>query len=243
MGDAGTATRPRSSLPPVPPALLSKSSSSTPAQKRTLRLEMLMRMVDDYHAKHGRHGVNTGNATAPTEPGVSNDSNEGDWSSGPKETRPETRETGSTISGGGAAALPAITPSSPGSNNKYTNHLTSRSADENQVNTVVGPLKAQTSPAASERETQTKTGVAAKAVAHICLCCGAAGGKGHGRHCGHTFRRCGFCRAQEVSKVLFAAAGHGWGPAVLNAGRRLELPVRAGKYEGIHKKRRSQSYE
>lgn len=37
---------------------------------------------------------------------------------------------------------------------------------------------------------------------HMCVCCGAKGGLGHGRRCVHTFRRCGFCRVEEVKRVL-----------------------------------------
>lgn len=37
---------------------------------------------------------------------------------------------------------------------------------------------------------------------HICVCCGAEGGLGHGRRCTHAFRRCGFCRVEEVRRVL-----------------------------------------
>lgn len=37
---------------------------------------------------------------------------------------------------------------------------------------------------------------------HVCVCCGAEGGLGHGRRCLHTFRRCGFCRVEEVQRVL-----------------------------------------
>lgn len=38
---------------------------------------------------------------------------------------------------------------------------------------------------------------------HLCVCCGAEeGGLGHGRRCAHTSRRCGFCRVQEVKRVL-----------------------------------------
>lgn len=37
---------------------------------------------------------------------------------------------------------------------------------------------------------------------HTCVCCGAEGGPGHGRRCAHTFRSCGFCRVEEVKRVL-----------------------------------------
>ncbi|CAM9152572.1 unnamed protein product [Laminaria digitata] len=186
--DVGTTTRrPRSSLPPV--------SSSTPAQKRTLRLEMLMRMVDDYHTKHGRRGV-TGNAT-PTDPDVSNGGDIGN-----RPSRPEVVNEGRNIISSGIS-LPAIAPTaSPGSTTKKGNQPTGRSADQSETKPV------------------------AELKAHICLCCGAAGGKGHGKRCGHTFRRCGFCRAEEVRNMLFGAErGRG---SVLRAGRRLDTPVRGG---------------
>ena len=184
----GTTTRPRTPLPPV-----SSSFSSTSAQKRTLRLEMLMRMVDDYHTKHGRRGA-PGNST-PSSPDAAGGGN--------VENRPNRREVieRGSISGSGTA-LPPITPlTSPGpaiTANQPTGHSGGRS--------------------------ETKAVVELKS--HICLCCGVEGGKGHGRRCGHTFRRCGFCRAEEVRNVLFGAERGR--RAVLHAGRRLDTPVRGG---------------
>lgn len=114
--------------------------------------------------------------------------------------RPEVGERASIISSG--TALPAITPfSSPGSTM--------------DVNQPTGR------PAA-----QSETKAVAELKARMCLCCGAAGGKGHGKHCEHTFRRCGFCRAEEVRNVLFGTErGRG---SVLNAGRKLDTLVRDG---------------
>lgn len=184
----GTTTRPRTHLPPV-----SSPSSSTPVQKRTLRLEMLMRMVDDYHTKHGRRGA-PGNST-PGSPDAASGGNVGNRSN-----RPEVIERGSLS--GSDTALPPIAPlSSPGSTIS-DNQPTGRIGDRSETKPVVG-LKA-----------------------HICLCCGLEGGKGHGRRCGHTFRRCGFCRAEEVRKVLFGAE-RGRGPMV-HAERRLDTSVRGG---------------
>lgn len=42
-------------------------------------------------------------------------------------------------------------------------------------------------------------------VALTCVCCGREGGKGHGRRCSHKYRRCGFCRVEEVHRVLSTA--------------------------------------
>lgn len=159
-----------------------------------------MRMVDEYHTKHGRRGV-TGNSTPPSPDAASGGKKgkRGDWSS-----RPELSEGGSVSGGGGCSgtALPPIAPLSSSGPTTTDNQPTGRSADK--------------------RETRT----AVELRAHMCLCCGAAGGKGHGRHCGHTFRRCGFCRAEEVRNVLFGAE-RGRGP-VPNAGRRVDTPVRGG---------------
>lgn len=190
--------RPRTSLPPV------SSPDVTISQKRTLKLGMLARMIDDYHAKHGRRddskrgliegGRNSASSTGrprPREP--------------PTAVRQEDLELGDVGDNTADLALPAIASKSSGhSANGQPTYLSMH-----PTSTAVGGggvISAHTS------------------TSHVCACCGGEGGKGHGRRCAHRHRRCGLCRVTEVRRVLFGDEhGRRW---VQEAGQR-GIPVRA----------------
>lgn len=232
------------------------------AKKRALRLEMLMKMIGEYHAKHGRHTEIT--TTATGDAGATLLKNEG--------TAPDCERTGAGLRGTGVeqgegqedgtrqssrhqaikltgsynpktqldntvgsdtdqnawsadkttgATLPAIGNPEPTSsfvsNKPVVDTAATATAQKSLAKqdrhshptmpTIVGTLH---NPSASNEDKALHGGkciAAVTPVTVVCICCGREGGKGHGRLCEHTFRRCGLCRVQEVERALYGAGG------------------------------------
>lgn len=195
------------------------SGPSTPvkssvAQKRALRLEMLTRMIDEYHLKHGRHGHRKGNAISAGNQavGVGNDkrkegsarlpphsnTNHGKVSSIAQDKMGTKIDDGTSTARMAVGTLPAI------ANLAQASHrIDIRNPEGQSLMTESSAHASEGSPAGDsieKRVSDTET-----LEKHVCACCGGDGGKGHGRRCHHTFRRCGFCRVEEVRRVLFGA--------------------------------------
>ncbi|CAM9633251.1 unnamed protein product, partial [Ectocarpus sp. 13 AM-2016] len=135
------------------PLLLSPRDSTPLEQKRALRLEMLTRMVDDFHAKHGRSRRRGGGGRRRLE-------KRGAGAPAPADTRDPTKAVATGCEDG-------------------------ERERERPVDVASG-----------ERQDGEND-------AHITTAnTGTSGGRGHGRKCEHTFRRCGFCRVEEVRRVL-----------------------------------------
>ncbi|CAM9958618.1 unnamed protein product [Ectocarpus sp. 8 AP-2014] len=174
--------------PPKLPLLLSPRDSTPLEQKRALRLEMLTRMVDDFHAKHGRSRRRGGGGRRRRE-------KRGVGAPAPGDARdpPTVVATGcddeSGVGGHDGERVregPVDIASDAGPDGGNDAHITaanqakaiqSNSNNDDNTNNTVPPTR-------------------------LCVCCGGEGGRGHGRKCEHTFRRCGFCRVEEVRRVL-----------------------------------------
>ncbi|CBJ31147.1 hypothetical protein Esi_0236_0005 [Ectocarpus siliculosus] len=146
--------------PPKLPLLLSPRDSTPLEQKRALRLEMLTRMVDDFHAKHGRSRRRGGGGRR----------------------RREKRGVGA----------PA-----PGDARDPTTVVATGCDDESAVGGHDGE-RVREGPV----HIVSNEGQDGENDPHITTANQAKGGRGHGRKCEHTFRRCGFCRVEEVRRVL-----------------------------------------
>ncbi|CAM9114988.1 unnamed protein product [Scytosiphon promiscuus] len=150
-GDFGTPLQVKQAQPSLSPRGLTPLE-----QKRALRLEMLTRMIEEFHAKHGRR--HRGGAK---------------------------RSRNKVVGLRGPAAPTSATAADPGGQN----HDLVREGATAAAGTAGG--------------TDEITPL------HICVCCGGEGGRGHGRRCEHVFRRCGFCRVDEVKRVLGIRDPHG----------------------------------
>lgn len=200
--------RARSSLPQVSPR------RPTLSHKRALRLEMLTKMIDDFHAKHGRSGHGKGKYS-PANSAVSST-----CSSVEKPSRTAAKEKAVVVDRAETGIqLPAIVdPASVSQGPK-------------------DPACCQRPLTSSEHTTDTHDGdgdsitVSAQAV-HHCGCCGGKSGRGHGRRCEHRFRRCGLCRVEEVRRVLFGTKyKQGRGSDARGRGGK---PVRHDINNGLH---------
>lgn len=208
-GHVVTGVRPRPAFSSVSPT----PAKSTAAQKRALRLEMLTRMIDEYHLKHGRHGHQKGNAISVSNQavGVGNDKREERSARLPprsntnngKASNIARDKVGTKVDDGTSTArmavgtLPAIANPAQASHRIDALRPAGRS-----LTTESSAHASERSPAGDSIE---KGASDTETLEHVCACCGGDGGKGHGRRCRHTFRRCGFCRVEEVRRVLFGA--------------------------------------
>lgn len=185
--DVCTKTPPRSSLPPL------SSADEAQSQKRALRLEMLMRMIDEFHVKHGRYGNNE-TSFSPTallassgeknvaEPNNLQMSEDKNISIDPVDL--EVDGIGKTNT---AVNLPAIDSPAPVS----------------EPNDSLGrQLQPPSDQSRHDQDGSKNSNATTTLVAHVCVCCRGEGGKGHGSRCEHTFRRCGVCRVREVQLIL-----------------------------------------
>lgn len=207
-GNVVTEAKGRSVLSPVS----SRSAESSAAKKRALRLKMLTRMIDDYHSKHGRYGNRKGNAISAITPAVGagsdrrergsarlppdSNTNNGNVSNNARDKAETEVDDGARTARTEAGTLPAIATSTQASSitdNSARRSLTTESSTHSSERFMAG---GSIEEGASDTETLET---------HLCACCGGDGGKGHGRRCRHTFRRCGFCRVDEVRRVLFGA--------------------------------------
>lgn len=244
------------------PLLLSPRDSTPLEQKRALRLEMLTRMVDDFHAKHGRsrrrggggrrrrekRGVGApapGDARDPTTAvatGCDDDSGVGGHdgergrecpvdiasdegqdgendvhittanqakaiqsnSNNDDDTNNSSNSGGDTINNNDntRTAFPAILSSTPPPPNPTPSSSNPAAgwpatpAEENGVSTT------DTGTSVDGESSSATFLTRVEPPTRLCVCCGGEGGRGHGRKCEHTFRRCGFCRVEEVRRVL-----------------------------------------
>ncbi|CAM9222749.1 unnamed protein product [Hapterophycus canaliculatus] len=151
----------QSSLPRMSPRDLTPLE-----QKRALRLEMLTRMTEEFHAKHGRR-------------------HRGDVEKG------QNKDVRIRIPAAFVCATGASTLSARGSTPMF-------SCQEHPA----APARDVSGNSMDEGEHGSLTTTVLNQVTLLCVCCGGEGGRGHGRHCEHIFRRCGFCRVQEVKRVL-----------------------------------------
>lgn len=253
-GDVGTplpVQKAPSSLPRLSPRDLSPLE-----QKRALRLEMLTRMKEEFHAKHGRrhrgglenirnkvgirvpgahtsatvvdpdgqsHGpVREGSsATAGTAPKTDksrrsnvtstsiterNNTNDDNDTRGNRSSRSKTDKSDTS--------LPVTAPSTPHDPRRHSISNTEGTSTNSPRRSTPTYYSGQEHPAALTRDVSGSSmdgagrGSMAATVSnqgapvHLCVCCGGEGGKGHGRLCEHMFRRCGFCRVEEVKRVL-----------------------------------------
>lgn len=145
---------------------------------------MLTRMIDEYHAKHGRRDDRKGNPDTiqkgQGKPSAGKVVAFSDQGGSKMETSVESNK-GVTLPAIGAAPGSEPTPSAVGSDAR--------------------PLSNQEPP--SFEDTPERSISTALPAGYLCKCCGGQGGKGHGRRCKHTFRRCGLCRVEEVRRVLY----------------------------------------
>lgn len=209
-GHVVTGVRPRPALSSAP----STPVKSSAAQKRALRLEMLTRMIDEYHVKHGRYGHRKGDTVSASNQavGVGSDKVEEGSIRLPPHSNTNNSKTsniardkaGTKIDDGTSAApmavgtLPAIATPAQASRRTDTRNPVGQSLTTES--SLYASDCSATGDSIEKGESDTKT-----LKTHVCACCGGDGGKGHGRRCRHTFRRCGFCRVDEVRRVLFGA--------------------------------------
>ncbi|CAM9616702.1 unnamed protein product [Ectocarpus sp. 4 AP-2014] len=153
------------------PLLLSPRASTPLEQKRALRLEMLTRMVDDFHAKHGRSRRRGGGGRRRRE-------KRGVGASAPGDARDPTTAVATGCDdesgvvghdGERGRERPVDIASDEGQDGENDAHITTA----NQANAIQSNNN-------NDDDTNNR----------------------HGRKCEHTFRRCGFCRVEEVRRVL-----------------------------------------
>lgn len=240
--------------PPPPQCFLETPADIMEAKKRALRLEMLMKMIDEYHAKHGRHADITYPASGNAGATPCND----------EDTAHQCERTGEGLRGTGVGQVGGQTdgPRQPSRHQTVepTGSYNPKMQVDNRVESKIDPMNISL-PVIGTRESPpffvsnkptVDTAAATSAqkslekkdrpshqtmpiigallknppvhneittlhgdkcmstvipVSVVCICCGGEGGKGHGRLCEHTFRRCGLCRVQEVERVLYQVGG------------------------------------
>ena len=169
--------------------------------------------LDEFHDKHGRR---TGGKTrkknagspAPSQPDPavvscrsSNGNNETDKSTSDpgRESPAAAGERCEPDGGKTGTSLPAIGPSPPPAVPKGGINGT----QDVVISAEVNPARtAESGSSVGGDEESSAVSLAQAASPRSCVCCGGEGGRGHGRRCEHTFRRCGFCRVEEVRRVL-----------------------------------------
>lgn len=172
------------------------------AKKRVARLEVLKRMIGEFHAKHGRFDSvsHISQATTPDKRhGRKQDNCQGqhpqDYDSAAHfspRTGPEQHS--SKVSKKKMDVLPPVIHPTEGTPGKI------EAAAKGSSSTLL-PLPHNKASYLDRFDSQDVCST--RPVIVVCACCGNKGGTGHGRLCLHSRKMCGFCRIEEAKNVLY----------------------------------------
>lgn len=187
---------PRASLPTI--TEVKSLDSELLSKKRSLKLEILNRMIDDFHLKHGRRDNRTGRIIP-----IKTVHGEGDRDRAGGTREPQAKDM--TRFADGAIFDKMV----EGGENNNVATLFPAIAGFSSTSPPLDHIPTTSSPSPRPRIDNKAFEKGGKNLvppgALICICCGCEGGKGHGRRCTHKYRRCGFCRVEEVHRVLSTA--------------------------------------